>query len=112
MEEFSLLKVPGIVRLILKFEDKVISVLLDKCYLKIDNERKRLGLYQDFILRGKIKLAPNQKENILSEKHMTPDNIHQLIVINKPYHVDRSVFEYDDEGDTIIRVDGCMLEVN
>lgn len=44
MGEVNILKIDGIVRLIQIIDGKVMSMLLEKCYLKFDHEVKRFGI--------------------------------------------------------------------
>ena len=47
MGEVNILKIDGIVRLIQIIDGKVMSMLLEKCYLKFDPEVKRFGIWPD-----------------------------------------------------------------
>lgn len=114
MGEVNILKIDGIVRLIQIIDGKVMSMLLEKCYLKFDHEVKRFGIWPDFTLRGKMTITDDCKRSVHTRGYIDSITMNQYVCVGgKRYHVDRSVFEYGDAGDTIrLRVDGCFLEVN
>lgn len=114
MGEVNILKIDGIVRLIQIIDGKVMSMLLEKCYLKFDPEVKRFGIWPDFTLRGKMTITDDCKRSVHKHGYIDSITMNQYICVgNKRYHVDRSVFEYGDAGDTVrLRVEGCFLEVN
>lgn len=114
MGQVNVLKIDGIVRLIQIIDGKVMSMLLEKCYLKFDPEVKRFGILPDFTLRGKMTITDDCKRSVHTRGYIDSITMNQYICVgNKRYHVDRSVFEYGDAGDTIrLRVEGCFLEVN
>nr|DAU98230.1 MAG TPA: hypothetical protein [Caudoviricetes sp.] len=69
---------------------------------------------EDFTLRGKMTITDDYKRTVHTHGYIDSITINQYICIGgKRYHVDRTVFEYGDAGDTIrLRVEGCFLEVN
>lgn len=113
MEEVNILKIDGIVRLIQIIDGKVMSMLLEKCYLKFDHKVKRFGIWPDFTLRGKMTITDDCKRSVHTRGYIDSITMNQYICIgDKRYHVDRSVFEYGDAGDTVrLCVEGCFLEV-
>lgn len=113
MGQVNILKIDGIVRLIQIVDGTVTSILLDNCYLVFDPEVKRFGKWEDFTLRGKMIITDDYKRSVHTHGYIDSITMNQYICVgNKRYHVDRTVFEYGDSGDTVrLRVEGCFLEV-
>lgn len=114
MGQVNILKIDGIVRLIQIVDGTVTSTLLNDCYLKFDPEVKRFGKWEDFTLRGKMTITDDYKRTVHTHGYIDSITMNQYICIGgKRYHVDRTVLEYGDAGDTIrLCVEGCFLEVN
>lgn len=62
----------------------------------------------------KMTITDDCKRSVHTRGYIDSITINQYVCVGgKRYHVDRSVFEYGDAGDTIrLRVDGYFLEVN
>lgn len=114
MGQVNILKIDkGIVRLIQIVEGTVSSILLSDCYITFNPEVKRFGKWEDFTLRGKMTITDDYTRSVHTHGYIDSLTMNQYICIgSKRYHVDQTVFEYGDAGDTIrLRVEGCFLEV-
>lgn len=86
---------------------------MSDCYLTFNPEVKRFGKWEDFTLRGKMTMTDDYTRSVHTHGYINQLTMNQYICIGgKRYHVDQTVFEYGDAGDTIrLRVEGCFLEV-